>query len=64
MLDSGIAATTDIGADTVDEAGVDAIDLGINDQSDVDSTTRSAQSTMPTDEQLRQWDSNSSGRSS
>ena len=57
--------TTGVGADTVDELGVDAIDLGINDQSSTtgSSTGSSASSTMPSDDLLRQWDSNSSGTS-
>jgi len=55
--------TIGLGADTVDELGVDAIDLGINDQSNTtgSSSSSSASSTMPSDDLLRQWDSNSSG---
>jgi hypothetical protein len=67
LMDAGSSGTTlgGVGADTVDELGVDAIDLGINDQSSTtgSSTSSSASSTMPSDDLLRQWDSNSSGSS-
>jgi len=62
-LGSDISATTAPSADVSDELGVDAIDLGINDQPGTsgDITGSSASSTMPSDDLLRQWDSNSSG---
>lgn len=66
MLDSDLAASTTIGAGASDELGVDAIDLGTSAQSGAsgDLSASSTSSTMPTEEQLRQWDSGTSGQNS